>query len=177
MYFTTCPIQTTTIGYDHRADSTRNKPPEVKYSYVMYHSQTPNSTTTTLALPAVANTDSKEVMEELQRADTNSSLAAAPVARQHHLKQSMCATTTPRFLRVPTAIASRCVAAPWIRTSSTPRFTTYTETPFGDHLPKINPAVDKTNKGICNTADVVKRDSKFADELNSTVDSIINSAD
>ncbi|ETI31700.1 hypothetical protein F443_21362 [Phytophthora nicotianae P1569] len=122
-----------------------NKQRQVNFPYVMYHPQTPkfyyNDPSTICRVQAVANTETDELTEELQCADTNSSLVAASQdstvfwtysanVRNNNASFPVGATCYSIMLRdgsVDSDLKAACVSA---STSTTPRFTTYTETPL-----------------------------------------------
>ncbi|KAG2794779.1 hypothetical protein PC112_g22906 [Phytophthora cactorum] len=122
-----------------------NKQRQVNFPYVMYHPQPPkfyyNDPSTICRVQAVANMETGELMEELQCTNTNSSLATASrdntvfwtyPANVGNNNASFpvganCYSLMLRDGSVDSDLKATCVST---STSTTPRFTTYTETPL-----------------------------------------------
>ncbi|OWZ08743.1 P-type ATPase (P-ATPase), partial [Phytophthora megakarya] len=122
-----------------------NKQRQVNFPYTMYHPQTPkfhyNDPNSICRVQAIANTATGELTEELQCADTNSSLATASQdstvfwtysanVRNNNATFPVGANCYSVMLRDGSVDATLKAACTSSSTSTTPRFSTYTETPL-----------------------------------------------
>ncbi|KAE9327735.1 putative cation-transporting ATPase 13A3 [Phytophthora fragariae] len=132
-------------GYESYYVDGWNKQRQVNYPYTMYHPSTQafyyNEPNTMCRVQDVVNTETGELTEQLQCADTNSSLAAdsqdstvfwtyAANVRNNNASFPVGAQCYSIMLRdgmVDADIKEACTSQ---STTSTPRFTTFTETPL-----------------------------------------------
>ncbi|KAG6583087.1 P-type ATPase (P-ATPase) Superfamily [Phytophthora cinnamomi] len=132
-------------GYESYYVDGWNKQRQVNYPYTMYHPNTQefyyDEPSTVCRVQAVANTQTGELTEQLQCADSNSSLAAdsqdstvfwtyAANVRNNNASFPVGANCYSLMLRdgtVDTNLKDTCTST---STTSTPRFTTFTETPL-----------------------------------------------
>ncbi|POM68084.1 P-type ATPase (P-ATPase) Superfamily, partial [Phytophthora palmivora] len=163
-----------------------NKQRQVNFPYVMYHPQTPkfyyNNPNSICRVQAVANTETGELSEELQCADTNSSLATdsqdstvfwtySANVRNNNATFPVGANCYSIMLRDGSMDSNLKAACTSSSTSTTPRFTTYTETPliiiyllylaffvvlggwtvYKNFLQKTNQSVNEMNKKLIAT--------------------------